>query len=288
MSSAWGLQDIVAAACGPVVKLWSALDTSRPLKINEGTPVQALDFSHNNKVLAVGGCKHQVLLYSGDKHGPPKQVGWMPQEGLLASHATAVRFSPADAHITTGCSDGSIITWPLKGNREVGRHGSHRQLGVADATGSTSRSTSHQAGKNPSKQGLLCQPIWTHSTGSTISCFMCLGAVVSAHSFALWWWTGCSWASLQLSIMAGHNAQGEQHDATQQHNEHAGGEQCMTGSGMGCSRSEQLHRAAEQQMTQGPIAGLAFSGVTCISAQTRGPNLLLGIGTYARCCWPHL
>lgn len=117
MSSAWGLQDIVSAACGPVVKLWSAQQPQdRTLKFNEGTDVHSLAFSHNNKVLAVAGDGGRVQLYSGSRDGAITNVGQLPADRgeLLPARVTAVRFAPNDGHLVGGCEDGTLHIWSLR------------------------------------------------------------------------------------------------------------------------------------------------------------------------------
>jgi WD40 repeat protein len=54
----------IAAACGAVVKVWDPSNPNTEVKIFEGTSVYAVAFNVNNKILAVGGDKCQVSLYS--------------------------------------------------------------------------------------------------------------------------------------------------------------------------------------------------------------------------------
>jgi WD40 repeat protein len=109
MASAWGLQDMVAAACGPVLKVWSALAPGdREAKFNDGTDVSCLEFSHNNKVLAAAGGKGQVAMYSS-----AQRVGVLP-DATLPVGITAMRWT-LSSDLVGGCEDGSVHIWGVKG-----------------------------------------------------------------------------------------------------------------------------------------------------------------------------
>lgn len=114
----WATADCVAAAAGAVAAVW---DPSQPagseVKIFEGTPIYSLDFSRNNKVLAVASDKGQLVLHSAKPHGPggDRAVGRMPalpEPGLDA--ITFVRFTHNDAHLIGGTRHGAVRIWSLR------------------------------------------------------------------------------------------------------------------------------------------------------------------------------
>lgn len=116
-AAVWSTADAVAASCGTLVKVWTPNDPASEIKIFEGTAVYSIDFSRNNKVLAVAGDKGQVVLYSNKPQGAAgeRAVGrfpGIPQDG--ADAFTCVRFSSSDAHLLGGCNNGTVHIWALK------------------------------------------------------------------------------------------------------------------------------------------------------------------------------
>lgn len=114
----WGLPEVIAAGCGPVVKVWAPTEPKQAIKLNEGTPVYAVDLSHNNRVLAVGGDKGQASLYSGK--GASVQTG-APGVGNIpripddsADAITCIKFAPSDSSLVMGCKNGLVHVWGLK------------------------------------------------------------------------------------------------------------------------------------------------------------------------------
>jgi WD40 repeat protein len=119
-----GLAEVIAAGCGPVVKLWAPSAPQQAAKINEGTPVYCVDFSHNNRVLAVAGEKGQANLYSSKAVGGSATytpVSCVPTTPLATVDSiTCVKFAPNDSALLGGCRNGRVHIWSLKGD-EVGR-----------------------------------------------------------------------------------------------------------------------------------------------------------------------
>lgn len=117
-SVCWGLLEVVAAGCGPVVKLWAPSEPQQAIKINEGTPVYGLDFSSNNRVLAVAGEKGQAVLYSGKGAAvntgcsPVGQMPRNPEENT--DSITCIKFAPDDTNLIGGCRNGRVHIWSLK------------------------------------------------------------------------------------------------------------------------------------------------------------------------------
>lgn len=123
----WGLLEVIAAGCGPVVKLWAPTEPQQALKINEGTPVYCLDFSHNNRVLAVAGEKGQAILYSGKGAAVAtgcSPVGTIPRVPCeTADSVTCIKFAPNDSYLLGGCRNGLVHIWSLKDEVREGREG---------------------------------------------------------------------------------------------------------------------------------------------------------------------
>jgi WD40 repeat protein len=118
-SSAGVLSEMIAAGCGPVVKMWAPSDPHKAIKLNKGTSVYCLDFSHNNKVLAVGGESGQATLYSmkgASVAAGALEVGQIPRtpEETVDSF-TCIKFAPNDSYIVGGCTNGQVHLWNLKG-----------------------------------------------------------------------------------------------------------------------------------------------------------------------------
>lgn len=117
-SPVWGLPEVVAAGCGPVVKLWAPADPKHAIKLNEGTPVYCLDFSHNNRVLTVAGEKGQAILYSGKGASVATgaaNVGNVPRApDAGADSITCIKFAPNDSYLLGGCRNGLVHIWSLK------------------------------------------------------------------------------------------------------------------------------------------------------------------------------
>jgi WD40 repeat protein len=113
----WGLSEVIAAGCGPVVKLWAPSEPQRAVKINEGTPVYSVDFSHNNRVLAVAGEKGQANLYSSKSAGESscQPVSSMPTVPLsTVDSITCLKFAPNDSCLLGGCRNGRVHMWSVK------------------------------------------------------------------------------------------------------------------------------------------------------------------------------
>lgn len=113
-----GLTEVIAAGCGPVVKLWAPSAPQQAVKINDGTPVYCVDFSHNNRVLAVAGEKGQANLYSSKAVGESANcspVSSVPTTPLATVDSiTCVKFAPNDSALLGGCRNGRVHIWSLK------------------------------------------------------------------------------------------------------------------------------------------------------------------------------
>lgn len=124
--SAWSKSgDSLAAGCGAVVKVWAGTEPGAEVKLFEGTPVFCLSFSPNNKVLAVGGDKGSVSLYSatpapGSGERSVGTIPPLPEAGLEA--VAALAFLP-DTSLVTGGRHGGVHLWALR-QHEVGAGGS--------------------------------------------------------------------------------------------------------------------------------------------------------------------
>jgi hypothetical protein len=102
----WNTSELLAACCGGAVKVWgaAAADARREVHLSEGAPVAALDWSGNNKVLAVAGDKAQVTMVGGGK-----VIGYVPEapEPGLAG-ITAMRFSADSKKLAIGCANRAL------------------------------------------------------------------------------------------------------------------------------------------------------------------------------------
>jgi WD40 repeat protein len=112
MTAEWSPTGQLSACCGPTVKIWTpgAQDGSRERKINEGTPVYAVDWSTNNKVLAVAGDKAQVSMYSGST-----VIGQVPT--VVNPHIdtiTCMRFSHSSKKMVIGCKNRTMHILDLR------------------------------------------------------------------------------------------------------------------------------------------------------------------------------
>jgi WD40 repeat protein len=100
------------------VKVWEPSAPQRAVKINEGTPVYSVAFSHNNKVLAVAGEKGQAALYGGKGASPEagaQLAGHMPSVPVESSDSiTCITFMPNDSCLVGGCLNGVVHLWMLK------------------------------------------------------------------------------------------------------------------------------------------------------------------------------
>eukprot|EP00879_Flechtneria_rotunda_P025888 GHRR01027543.1.p1 GENE.GHRR01027543.1~~GHRR01027543.1.p1 ORF type:complete len:752 (+),score=310.10 GHRR01027543.1:1196-3451(+) len=138
----WAVTDCVAAACGTVVKVWSPNDPKNEIKIFEGTNVYSMDFSRNNKVLAVAGDKGQVALYSNNLQGASgdRCVGHTPSiPDPDIDCITCVRFAPTGAHLVCGTKEGPVHIFALRTSQAQ-----YPQRSVTGLTGSaTSAAISH-------------------------------------------------------------------------------------------------------------------------------------------------
>lgn len=114
----WGLLEVIAAGCGPVVKLWAPSEPQQAIKINEGTEVYDVGFSHNNRVLAIAGEKGQCSLYSSK--GAAVNTGCQPvgqiPRNLQENTDTimCIKFAPDDSCLIGGCRNGLVHVWSLK------------------------------------------------------------------------------------------------------------------------------------------------------------------------------
>uniref|UniRef100_A0A383V7N5 Anaphase-promoting complex subunit 4-like WD40 domain-containing protein n=1 Tax=Tetradesmus obliquus TaxID=3088 RepID=A0A383V7N5_TETOB len=116
-AAVWPTSDCLAAGCGELVKVWQQGDPTSEIKIFEGTSVSSVDFSRNNKVLAVAGDKGQVVLYSNRPQPPngDRAVGRcpdIPKAGLDC--ITCVRFAASDTHLIGGARNGTVRIWSLR------------------------------------------------------------------------------------------------------------------------------------------------------------------------------
>ncbi|KAI8471094.1 MAG: WD40-repeat-containing domain protein [Monoraphidium minutum] len=103
---AWNTSELLAACSGTTVKVWSPVSAEprREVKINEGTEVHALDWSGNNKVLAVAGDKPQITMVGGGK-----VIGYVPEAiDASLSGVTAMRFSADSKKLAIGCANRTL------------------------------------------------------------------------------------------------------------------------------------------------------------------------------------
>lgn len=116
---AWNTSELLAACCGATVKVWSPIsqEQRREVKISEGTDVHALDWSGNNKVLAVAGDKPQIAMVGGGK-----VIGYVPEvvepelNGILA-----MKFSADSKKLAIGCSNRALHIRDLRSQVRGGR-----------------------------------------------------------------------------------------------------------------------------------------------------------------------
>jgi hypothetical protein len=100
---AWNTSELLAACCGSTIKVWSPMqpDQRREVKLAEGAATNALDWSGNNKVLAVAGDKAQITMVGGGK-----VIGYVPEApepnlgGILA-----LKFSGDSKKLAIGCGN---------------------------------------------------------------------------------------------------------------------------------------------------------------------------------------
>ncbi len=114
MAGAWGTSELLAACCGPAVKLWNPVSADKAqqaeTKLNEGTTVHALDWSSNNKVLAVAGEKAQVSMY-----GNGQMIGQIPNLPTPSIDGiTSVRFGSDSKRMVIGCKNRSLHVLDLR------------------------------------------------------------------------------------------------------------------------------------------------------------------------------
>lgn len=148
---------MIAAGCGPVVKLWAPADPQHAIKLNEGTPVYCLDFSHNNRVLSVAGEKGQANLYSGKGASVATgaaavgNIPRAPDEG--ADSITCIKFAPNDSFLLGGCMNGLVHIWSLK---EEDPYTVDRLSGSAITSVAVNASLTAMAASSASGQVVLC------------------------------------------------------------------------------------------------------------------------------------
>eukprot|EP00878_Enallax_costatus_P040917 GHUV01047330.1.p1 GENE.GHUV01047330.1~~GHUV01047330.1.p1 ORF type:complete len:299 (+),score=57.66 GHUV01047330.1:884-1780(+) len=114
-STGWG-HDWLAAGCGDILKVWDPSNPKAEIKIYEGTNIHSVDFSHNNKVLAVASDKGQVVLYSSKiQESGNRNVSSLPNtpEPDIESF-TCVRFAPDGSHLAAGANNGTVHVWNLR------------------------------------------------------------------------------------------------------------------------------------------------------------------------------
>ena len=98
---AWNTSELLAACCGAAVKVWSPFSAEPRRKVNEGTEVHALDWSGNNKVLAVAGDKAQISMLGGGK-----VIGCVPEAiDPSLSGIISMRFSADSKKLAIGCAN---------------------------------------------------------------------------------------------------------------------------------------------------------------------------------------
>ncbi|GBF92692.1 hypothetical protein Rsub_05061 [Raphidocelis subcapitata] len=121
---AWNTSELLAACCGSTVKIWSpaAAEPRREVKLSEGADVHALDWSGNNKVLAIAGDKPQITMVGGGK-----VIGSVPEgvEPGLAGIA-AIKFSGDSKKLVVGCANRTLHIRDLRtqgaGNKYITDH----------------------------------------------------------------------------------------------------------------------------------------------------------------------
>jgi WD40 repeat protein len=159
-AAAWHTADCLAAGCGELVKVWQPGNPNSEIKIFEGTSVYCLDFSRNNKVLAVAGDKGQVALYSSRPQTPSGEriVGRAPEVPKAALDSfTCVRWAPSGTHLVGGTRNGMLCIFALKAKQV-----SCCQLGSAQSAG----------------QQLMHDLTWRHNCGQ------------QQRKYASSWWKG--------------------------------------------------------------------------------------------------
>lgn len=126
-ASGWG-HDWLAAGCGTIVKVWDPNNPAAEFKLYEGTTIHSLDFSHNNKVLAVASDKGQVVLYSSKAQDSGSHIvsslPLSPEPGIDSFNC--VNFAPDGSQLTAGASNGTVHIWNLR----AGGVSLHQQMAV--------------------------------------------------------------------------------------------------------------------------------------------------------------
>jgi WD40 repeat protein len=109
--------EYLAACCGRAVLLWSPLQGTGQAcdTVNEGSEVYTLDWSNNNKVLAVGGARSQLHVYRGDTRAP---IAYLPDPpNSYIDVITCMRFGSDSRKIALGCKNRTMVFIDLKQQR---------------------------------------------------------------------------------------------------------------------------------------------------------------------------
>lgn len=119
---AWNTSELLAACCGAAVKVWSPAGARREVSLSEPAPAAALDWSGNNKVLAVAGERPQITMVGGGK-----VIGYVPEapEAGLGG-VLAMKFSGDSKKLAVGCANRALHIRDLRsqgaGNRVINDH----------------------------------------------------------------------------------------------------------------------------------------------------------------------
>uniref|UniRef100_A0A7S3VNT5 Anaphase-promoting complex subunit 4 WD40 domain-containing protein n=1 Tax=Dunaliella tertiolecta TaxID=3047 RepID=A0A7S3VNT5_DUNTE len=123
MDSFWSSGLLLAGAVGNVVSVWNpALGTNQDIQPQEF--VNTLQWSANNKVLALGGNNGSVALYSAGHY-----LGSLPLDTMKPAdmdEVTCARFSKDSKLLHTGSNSSCIYTWDLKQQTEMGAFREHK------------------------------------------------------------------------------------------------------------------------------------------------------------------
>lgn len=109
---AWNTSELLAACCGPTVKVWPAAPAAdgaadgrgKDFRIADAADVAALDWSGNNKVLALAGDRPQITMVGGGR-----VIGHVPEapEAALAG-VLCMRFSGDSKKLALGCANRTL------------------------------------------------------------------------------------------------------------------------------------------------------------------------------------
>jgi WD40 repeat protein len=119
---------VIIGASGGSIRMWDLERGRRPEVLRLPSPVAALSFSRDGRLLAIATTEDAVMICPMEGRGAPRTLG------RHGKQVTSIEFSPDGSEVLTASKDGTVRLWPTSGDGGSRLFHPHEEGEVTQAT----------------------------------------------------------------------------------------------------------------------------------------------------------